>query len=354
MRKTYLKTIIALALSSSAIAAEPFSFEGTWYYDRYNPINDGLLQITNCRYAFCDIELRTLWGKKQCTFSGEMELITNEKAQIIKTLPAPSQTFCQIDLTHSGNGQITITSKNCETLCDKGADFNGIYENAVFSPAYPTDIDCRDERITYAEATICQNKTLSLAEQEIKKLSQNNILSEKAITEWTYQRNLCKTDVHCLNRKYIEYIYALLQNKIGEEASLEEYYHVTQTGYASPFESYLIRVMLENKISPEQIKSLEKQAAIRHDYSDENKIFLTYSPLDEETHELICFYLQKNNLWLGFPDKDKNGASQITLYAPQGKTKRNIPQEIQTWKQKLPPINGQSAKDIKLNLKPIL
>ena len=60
MRKTYLKTIIALALSSSAIAAEPFSFEGTWYYDRYNPINDGLLQITNCRYAFCDIELRTL------------------------------------------------------------------------------------------------------------------------------------------------------------------------------------------------------------------------------------------------------------------------------------------------------
>ena len=75
MRKTSIKTIIALALSSSAIAAEPFSFEGTWYFDRYNPLNNGLLQVKDCRYASCDIELQTIWGNKSCALIPMKELL---------------------------------------------------------------------------------------------------------------------------------------------------------------------------------------------------------------------------------------------------------------------------------------
>lgn len=350
MRKTSIKTLIALALSSSAIAAEPFSFEGTWYFDRYNPLNNGLLQVKDCRYASCDIELQTLWGNKGCNLSGEMELITNEKAQIIRENSINSRGACQIDIIHSGNGQITITSKNCETLCQKGASFDGKYENAALSLAYPTGFDCRNERNTYAEATICQDKTLSLAELEVKKLQPNSKIAKKTIEEWTSQRNICKTDKQCLNQKYMEYINALLNELYGEGATLQDYYQLTQTGYAAPLESYMLRYILENKLSAEQIKMLEKQMAIRNDYSDKNKIFLTYSPLEEETKEKTCFYLQDNNLWLGLLDKDENGLNQITIYAPQRMLLSQTPEEISNWQQKL----SSAPNNIKINFQPIL
>ena len=359
MRKTSIKTIIALALSSSAIAAEPFNFEGTWYFDRYNPINDGTLLVRNCKYLNCDVNLSTFWGNKKCSYNGKMELITNEKAQIIKENSINSHGTCQINIIHSGNGQITITSKNCETLCDKDASFDGKYENAALPLAYPTGYDCRDERITYAEAAICQNKTLSLAEKESQKIREHAPFSEAQINHWLYQRNLCKTDVNCLKKEYENIIWAGLKFLRGKQATLYDYYQLTQTSYGSPLDSFLIRKNLEEKLPSPHFQKLEKDIGLRFDKSSSDRFFLTFAPYGFK-EETVCFYLQKNYLWLGMIAKGENGLNEIFLYTTQGETKNNIPQEVQKWQNTLGKINCPSIRncqpqtDIKLNCLPIL
>lgn len=322
--------------------AEKSPWEDTWEMGRYSHASVGTLKITNCRNNICDFNIGTLNGSHTCSLNGKLK-INGTTAEYHETLnffenEPPQEAIVNFKLDEQKNTITVNGNANCRLFCGMLGYFEGDYENTNAPLRFKTSFDCWAKNLTDTEKTICAHEDLAQADKEM-----HQKYAKAMSPQWKNNRAKCQTDVTCLWNFYVnslknEYITAghhtiNLYEYMGN-LDKDELYYPTDFALLDDY----FRTNMDNA-DYEEWKAAFSQISMT-DNSCHKCYYHSYGLAGMYTIIESAFYINHNEIWLAFLHLDNNGNNKnncIVVYAPEGKTIKDIPQKYNNWLNRLTP-----------------
>jgi len=330
---------LLLSISDNAYSASPW--EGKWEIGRYDNDFGGGLIIQNCQNNKCDFDIGTVNGAHTCDVKGQMkingtEAIYHETMKIFEDEDAKKATV-HFQLNAQKNIIIVKCEGNCRYYCGMQGYFEGEYENEHNPLRFETSFDCWAENINDTEKTICADANLAAADIEMNKKY------EKAMTpEWKQKRNDCKTDVDCLWNFYVSSITNEYQKTTDKDVNLYEYLgNLEEDGLYYPTDFTLLQDYFHKNMAKEDYEEwkLAFGQISMEDNECEKCYYHKYGVAGLYTIIESAFYINHDEIWIAFlhADYEHKEDEYIIMYAPEGKTIKDIPVQYQQWLERIKP-----------------
>lgn len=341
MLKKVIYFCFYLILPLKTYATSPW--EGTWEIGRYTTAMGGRMTITDCQNNVCNFYVRTWHGTHMCEIDGKLKTNGNQ-AQHRKKSPYEydkNEKYAVIDFELNPQKNIIEVKGNYiaqHLYCGMRGIFTGEYENENNPLRYETGFDCWANDINDTQKTICADEELSQADKEMSEKYKDMMTSS-----WNKKRDECQTDTDCLWNFYVTSIKQGYQKSTQKEVNLYEYLgNIKKDELFYPTDLTLLVDYFKTHMKPKDYKEwkIAFSDMSLEDYQCENCLYHEYGVAGLYTITESVFYINKDEIWIAFIyiDDVHEENNHIIIYAPQGKTLKDIPEQYQKWLKRVKPF----------------
>ncbi len=323
-------------------------WEGKWAFERY--INDigGYLHITDCHENVCRFEIGTSHGAHTCSLDGELKIDGNN-AVFSETVEigdeAPIETLVEFALD-AKKRIITVEMEegSHSYYCGMRGVFEGKYEHEDNPLRYESSFDCWSDGLSETEKVICATEDLAKADVELAK-DNKDVMSGA----WLKERENCGKDKACLWDFYVKAVRNGYEKRAGRPLNLYEYMgKLEDDAFYFPtdfvlLKDYFKRNMADGDYGPWIVSfctvSMGENAC-------KDCYFHSYGVAGLYTIYESAFYIDKDEIWLAFisANLDDEESKYIIVYAPEGKSEKDIPEKLGAWIERLKPHYPKGIK----------
>lgn len=342
--RSFLFFLVLFCLSACGDGHVPSSqWQGVWEYNRYVTSMGGTLEISDCQNKSCVFHIQTYNGAHLCEIEGTMTVVGDKASYVeeadpnLNTLSESARVSFKLD---NHKKIITVTGNDAiRYYCGLQGYFEGEYEYQDNPLRYKTSFNCWRKRLSDAEKTICASDRLARADREVAEK-----YDEVRSKDWYKQRNACGADEECLWKFYVKSVKNEYLSRHEGSFNLYDYMgDIRDDDMYYPSDFVLLDDVLRHSMEVDDYeKWVASFAQISLDnYECENCHFRQYGVAGLYTIMESVFYIDKNQLWLAFIDSEKE---RLTVYGPQGKGSKDIPQKVMAWIERLESYYPQGYK----------